>query len=251
MFFNADILNNIHESLYRAKIKIMAFFSRFGYIGKNKKCPICNHYSNKFASHGVIKRANARCVWCESLERHRLIWLFFQRKTNLFDSQQKRMLHFAPEQAFVSRLSKAIGPGYLTVDLHNEAMMKMDITDLHFPDGSFDVIYCCHVLEHVENDIQAIRELARVLNEDGWALIVVPIQGNETIEDQNIRKPADRLRVFGQEDHVRLCGLDYRNRLESNGFYVKEYGLNDFTSNDEQEYYGLTDQLLYFCTKRV
>jgi SAM-dependent methyltransferase len=177
--------------------------------------------------------------------------LFFQRKTDLLNSKPKKMLHFAPERAFIKLLSRYVGEGYITADLYQDAMVKVDITDIKFPDDAFDVIYCVHVLEHIVDDIKAINELSRVLKADGWALIVVPINREKTFEDKNIIDSTERLKIFGQEDHVRICGIDYIERLESNGFEVQVYKANDITTDQEQALFGLKDDTLYYCTKRV
>jgi ubiquinone/menaquinone biosynthesis C-methylase UbiE len=107
------------------------------------------------------------------------------------------MLHVAPELCFESRFRQVIGSGYLTADLFAEgADVKMDITDICFPEGSFDLIYCSHVLEHVPDDKKAMREFYRVLKSGGWAVLLVPITVELTLEDPNItvrRRDCDSL----------------------------------------------------------
>ena len=103
---------------------------------------------------------------------------------------------------------------YVSADLDSPlAMANVDITDLPFDDESFDLILCSHVLEHVHDDRLAMRELRRVLKPDGWALLLVPISADVTFEDPSIVRPSDRLRLFGQADHVRRYGPDYVDRL--------------------------------------
>lgn len=189
------------------------------------------------------------CPWCGSIERHRLIWLFFQRNTDLFDGCSKWFLHFAPEPAFVRALSEFLGGGYITADLQNDSMLRLDMTRIPFPAASLDVIYASHVLEYIVDDTTAIRELARVIKPEGWALIVVPVSGEKTFEDNSVVEPADRARVFGQWDHVRICGSDYAARLENNGFHVKTLGMAQVISEAEQEKFGITDRTLYYCTR--
>lgn len=239
-----SVIEDVHNTLYWFK-------NNAKYIGIGKKCPVCNNRLREFAPAGVNKRADAKCIWCGSLERHRLIWLFFQRKTDLFDGHPKKMLHFAPEKAFVKTFSKYIGAGYTTVDLYNDAMVKIDMTAIAFKNDAFDVVYCCHVFEHIIDDVQAIKELSRVLNSTGWALIVVPINAELTFEDPNIIEPEDRLRIFGQEDHVRICGSDYSNRLEINGLNVLAYITDAIANEQEKQYFGLKDATLYLCTKKL
>lgn len=99
-----------------------------------------------------------------ALERHRLIYLYMTQKTNLFNGVKKKMLHVAPESQLARLFQEADCIDYLSADLSSPtAMVRMDITDIQYPDGSFDVIYCSHVLEHVSDDKRAMRELHRVL----------------------------------------------------------------------------------------
>src|SRR5204863_5015044 len=178
--------------------------------------------SRKFREYGKIPRTDALCVHCNSLERHRFAWLYFGEMTNLFDGQDKRVLHVAPEACFEPRLKSRLGTNYLTADLLNpHAMVRMDITNIQYPDNHFDAVYCSHVLEHVPDDKKAIREFHRILRPDGWAILLVPITADRTIEDPSITDARERLRVFGQEDHVRRYGPDYVERLREVGFTVK------------------------------
>jgi len=164
------------------------------------------------------------------------------------------MLHVAPEEAFRSRFSKNLGKGYLTADLYNpSAMVKMDITDIQYPDETFDVIYCSHVLEHVPDDKKAMREFYRVLKPEGWAVLLVPILDGQTYEDPSITDPQERLKAFGQEDHVRKYGTDgvYLDRLKETGFHVEIIQPSDFLDDKQIEKMGITDaaQDIYYCTK--
>ena len=193
-------------------------------------------------------------MWCGALERHRLVWLFFTKRTNLFDAAPlKRTLHFGPEPFFIDRFGRILGDGYVSADLFNpDARVKMDITDIRFPDASFDVIYCSHVLEHVGDDRKAMRELRRVLRPDGWAVILVPMSGDKkTLEDPTITDPKERLALFRQEDHVRLYGSDYVDRLREAGFQVAVIPPSDFLGNEEIVEMGITPAAgnIYFCRK--
>jgi len=163
------------------------------------------------------------------------------------------MLHVAPERAFENLLKHRLGSGYLTADLHNlSAMVRMDITNINYAEETFDVIYCSHVLEHVPDDRRAIRELHRVLKSDGWAVLVVPITADRTFEDPSITDPSERLRLFGQEDHVRRYGPDFVQRLKEAGFKVKLTTVLDFLTEEEMARIGITDTAVevYHCTKQ-
>ena len=193
------------------------------------------------------------CVHCNSLERHRFVWLYFQEKTNLFDGRPKTVLHIAPELCLEPLLKARLGSSYVTADIDDpRASVKMDITDIQYPDDSFDVIYCSHVLEHVREDSKAMRELRRVLKPTVWAILLVPIVGEENYEDYSITGPAERLKHFGLEDHVRQYGRrGYVERLTSSGFTVKVTEVRDLYDQRDAVRMGLGGDVgeIYYCTK--
>lgn len=223
------------------------------YRGKEKFCPVCETSSRRFAPGGSTPREDALCVHCGALERHRFFWLYVSRRTDLFDGKPKKMLHVAPESCFRSALQQRLGEGYITADLISpEAMVKMDITNINYPDQYFDVIYCSHVLEHVQDDRRAMREFYRTLKNNGWAILLAPITADKTFEDPTIVDPEDRLRVFGQEDHVRRYGPDYVDRLRDAGFHVEITEVNDLVLIEEAQRMGLApaSDKIFFCTKK-
>lgn len=203
-------------------------------------CPMCGTDAAAFLPYGVkAPRPDCRCPGCNSLERHRLVWLFFALHTDLLTGPAGGptgadpsvvMLHVAPEPPMTDRLVQLPHVRYLSVDLEpGKAMAVMDITNIDRPDGTFDVIYASHVLEHIPDDVRAMRELRRVLKPDGWAVLEVPIHGATTREDPSVTSPAERARLFGQHDHVRMYGRDgeYERRLRSAGFDVTVVPLAD------------------------
>ena len=234
---------------------IRTMVRRVRYWGSKRYCSVCDSSSSQFLSFGVDLRNDAQCPFCGSLERHRLAISFLREKTNLFDEQSKKFLHVAPERAFKKMFSKAAGDGYLTADLvADDVMEKMDISDIQHADESFDIIYCSHVLEHVPDDRQAIREVYRTLKPSGWAVLNVPIDSDETFEDPSITDPNERLRVFGQHDHVRVYGYDYKDRLEEAGFDVAIYSPESLLSPAEITRQGMANGAaseIYYCTKQT
>lgn len=221
------------------------------YRGKGRYCPVCTRYSRVFKRRGQPRRPDAQCAHCRALERHRLLWLFLHQRTDFFSHPPQRMLHVAPEQALESRFREIVGDGYITADAHpGRADVTMDITDIHYDAGTFDVVYCSHVLEHVLDDRQAMREIRRVLKPDGWAILLVPINAETTFEDPTVVSPEERLRVFGQRDHVRIYGHDYSDRLREAGFTVSVTTPFDLVSQRRVIEMGLTRASgdIFFCT---
>jgi SAM-dependent methyltransferase len=234
--------------------RTLRYFRKLLYDGQGRWCPVCEKGSRRFAPYSVWggkSREEAQCVHCGSLERHRFLWLYLREKTDLFDGRPKKMLHVAPEACLESKFRSTLGEGnYITADLHDpRAMVKMDVTDIEFPEDFFDVIYCSHVLEHVMDDRRAMREFRRVLKPGGWAILLVPLTVETTFEDAGITDPADRLRVFGQADHVRRYGMDYVDRLRESGFKVQITGEDDLVGPEEVCRIGLlAGQPIFHCT---
>src|ERR1700737_1073652 len=85
------------EPLKRVRDEVQNYARTMPYHGKQRFCPVCRKTSNRFQEYGVVHREDALCVWCNALERHRLLWLYVTTKTDLFDGRSKKMLHVAPE----------------------------------------------------------------------------------------------------------------------------------------------------------
>ncbi len=136
-----------------------------------------------------------------------------------------RVLHVAPEPA-VRRVIERLGAkSYVSVDLEpGGADVTADVTALPFADGSFDLVICSHVLEHVDDDRAALAELARVVSERGEVLVLAPLSYDleTTVEDPSL-PPAERRRRFGQDDHVRLYGRDLIARIEGAGLVPRPF----------------------------
>jgi len=214
-------------------------------------CPVCTQGFVNFVPFGDPVRPEAMCPSCGSLERHRMIWLFFKRRTNLFDATSKRILHIAPEPSLGPLIAGIKGVEYTSGDFKpGRAMVQMDITRIEYPDDTFDVIYCSHVLEHVLEDRQAMREFHRVLKPGGWAVLQVPVTVDVTFEDPTVTDPAERKRLFGQDDHVRRYGPDYCDRLVEAGFTVQIIPCTSQFSEREIRKYGLDrTENVYLCRK--
>ncbi len=186
-----------------------------------RTCPICDFKGN-FRAFGLAARPDSMCPGCGSLERHRLLKLLFDRRSVL--PENCRLLHFAPEHS-VTRVVRPLCAEYVTADfMHQNVDLPLNIEAIDLEDGRFDAVICSHVLEHVD-DRAALGELFRILGPGGLAMLAVPIvYGWETTyEDPSITDDADRLLHFGQRDHVRRYGKDFRQRVRRAGFDVEEF----------------------------
>lgn len=217
------------------------------YSGNRVLCLCCGWKGQKFLSYN--RRINARCPNCGSLERDRMIYAFLKIRHNFFRSKFK-VLDIGPSNLFQDQLSSLNNLEYISIDLINaRAMMQMDITQMNFPSQSFDIIICSNVLEHVKNDIMAISEIFRVLKIKGFALILVPIGGDQTLEDPTIT-PDQYEKYYGCSHHVRLYGLDIQNKLKDAGFKVKLEFFGQKFSNSLNKKYGFDkNEIFFICLK--
>lgn len=189
--------------------------------GGTVQCPLCGHGFDAFAP--AWNRPDALCWRCGSHERHRAQGLlFFEARPELL-AGRRALLHFAPEYCLRRRLAAGGDYRYDTADLDPAGVdLQLDVTRLALPDDAYDAVICSHVLEHVEDDGAAMRELRRITAPGGWCLVMVPLDTarETTYEDPAIVTPQARQAAFLQHDHVRLYGRDIAQRLERAGFAV-------------------------------
>lgn len=209
-----SILSDLHYAL-RVAVKVGGVHPR--------RCPGCGHHG-KFKAFGMPPRFDAKCPQCGTLERHRLFILADEALQLV--PQGSEVLHVAPEALIRDRL-KSRCSRYVSLDLYDpKADVQEPLEKTSFPDESFDVVVCSHVLEHVD-DRAAMREMHRVLKRDGKLLAMVPIIEGwvRTYENQSASVAGEKQRDlhFGQWDHIRYYGRDFRDRLTEADFDVVEY----------------------------
>jgi len=196
----------------------------------------------------------ALCPRCYSTYRERLVYWHIVNKTNILYSQKIiKLLHIAPEKNLQKVLKAFSKIKYISGDLNPlVADIEIDITDINFEDDYFDFIICNHVLEHIVDDRKAMSELFRVLRPKGFTILQVPIskKAKETFEDFSIISSKEREKYFGQKDHVRIYGQDYKERLESIGFKVNLYDIKNDLSIQDIKKYGLNEEEILHIGKR-
>jgi len=249
------LLNKLPRPLLIRLSYIFKFFAPVLYRGNKVECPVCERSFSKFLSYGsnVAHRENVLCPYDLTLERHRLMWLYLKRKTDFFSATNLKVLHIAPEQCFLPHFKKQKNLNYTTADLVSPiADLHFDLHDIPLEDHQYDVVFCNHVMEHVDDPIRCMSELNRVMKPGGWAIMQVPQDMNreKTYEDKSITSPEEREKHFWQKDHVRLFGKDYPNYLEKSGFKVDEFDLNtEFDTTEASKFRLMQKEILYIARK--
>jgi SAM-dependent methyltransferase len=234
------------QAVRRAYLRLAAIRS----AGSAVECPVCGASLRQFARfHGE----RDQCPRCGTLMRHRALALILRDRLRVQEWGQARVMHIGPAKAVAEWLAGQERVDYVSVDLDSPlAMVHADACDLPFEDGSFDLAVCIHVLEHIPDDRQALREMQRVLRPGGRAVLQVPPSDlAETREDPSVTDPGERERLFGQYDHVRLCGADYPERIAEAGFEVERVDYVETLDEDLRRRYGLrTGEPFDLCVKR-
>lgn len=247
------VLNTIPRKLLTRLSFLLKPLIKIYLYGNKYTDPIDGSSFRKFLSYGYNKiRKNALSPSTFSLERHRLLWLYLQNETDFFEKKMK-VLHFAPEAAFLKKFKKLKNISYDTIDLDSPlADIKADICDLPIKNDSYDFILCNHVLEHIVDDEKAMKELYRVLKKGGTGIFQVPLNMSykQTYEDFTITDPKERNKAFGQYDHVRVYGMDFFERLKNVGFKVEKCEYTSKLSEEEKTKYCLPKkEIIPVCRK--
>lgn len=233
-------------------------FWRLRHPGNSFCCPYCKNEFGKFIPYvnpyeisveadivsGQSLAAYA-CPRCLSNNRERALYFFIRKQEGLLTS--KRILHFAPERNLYPLISSADYVEYVCGDLDTKnyshlsrKIERIDVTDIAYPDESFDIVICNHVLEHIPDDARAMKEILRVLRKSGMAILMVPVGTNlqDTYEDPSKVTEEERAVAFGQYDHVRVYAeKNYMERLKSAGFEADAHTLDMDT--EETRKYGI------------
>lgn len=218
------------------------------FLGEGRACPCCGLHWREFVPAGSPLRPGELCLRCGGGKRQRLMAHVLRQQ--LENKPGTKLLHFAPEVSLTRVVRRLPNIEYHSVDLAPDAALHQgDIQDLPFPAQEYDVLVCSHVLEHVPDDAKAMKELRRVLKDSGVAYVMVPqdFERDKTYEDASITDPSARERAFGQDDHVRVYGRDFPDRLRQAGFSVESRRTKDVADPETIRLYDLIDDVIYIC----
>lgn len=230
------------EWLFRCEPTFRRIHSLF-YYGHKFECPICAGRWFRF----INNPPQLICPRCGSIARNRRLYNILIKN---YLKKGTQVLDFSPSRALYRKLKTFPNINYFSTDFSNEflADFKYDICKIESLSNRFDLIICFHILEHIENDALAMQELHRVLKPGGTCLIQTPYKNGDIYEDATIQRPTDRLKFFGQSDHVRLYSVNaLKERLQLAGFSVEV----KFFVEKKQNRFGLsTFETILVCQKK-
>jgi ubiquinone/menaquinone biosynthesis C-methylase UbiE len=234
------------ETLIKNEIYLRKAYSLF-YMGNKLECNICNSKLRKFI---LLDNGNLLCPDCGSSARDRRLWEVLNPE---FLTQNISVLDFSPSRCLYRKLKKQSDAGrkfsYQSTDISGDfiADLSLDITDTRLPDESYNLVICFHVLEHIEDDLKAMKELYRIMKKNGYGIIQTPFKEGETYEDFSKATPEERLKHFGQQDHVRIYSLaGLKSRLEKTGFEVEVRKYSEEPGN----YFGFKEEDVVLVVKK-
>jgi predicted SAM-dependent methyltransferase/rubredoxin len=235
----------------------------FTQLGNRFECPICHWKFRELGGRSLPEYKNGKVVFdqrpltvmcprCEANDRERHLFLYITAETDILQ-KGGRVLHAAPEPNLRRLFERNPKIQYVTTDLcERDVLVNMDLTQIPHRDCSFNIVVCNHVLEHIPDDRKAAAELYRVLKPGGWAILQVPKvkEMAVTSEDSSVKSEEDRIRFFGQKDHVRIYGDDYPDRLRKVGFNVKCWNYAAKHGAAAALRYGLiVDEEIFVCSR--
>lgn len=230
--------------------------------GGNNFCNICGNRAVFIRGFGICtelsktndliaegRRKHVMCPYCLSIDRFRWIWEILMGKGVL--NKTDRVLHFAPEPCLSEKIRKYVSE-YISGDIEpKKADEIIDITNINYPNHSFDVVIACHVLEHIPNEAKAVSELIRVIKPiEGRIILSFPIAKNllNVVEDISPLSDKERIKKFGQADHVRIYGQDYKEHFEKYGLKVQTFIPKMMMTNKEiKEMALIPDDTVLVC----
>jgi SAM-dependent methyltransferase len=203
--------------MYKHEMKFRGIYYLF-FRGTKYHCNVCNHGLRKFIP---VHDGDSLCPRCGSLSRNRRLYDVLQKG---YLKNDIAVLDFSPSRNLYRVLKENEYIRYISTDFAGEFLSDQhyDITSIDLPDQCIDLIICYHILEHIDDDGRAMNELFRILKINGTCILQTPFKEGDIYEDSSIQNSEERLKYFGQADHVRIYSVKgLKNRLSLPGFKVE------------------------------
>jgi len=228
--------------LFKYEPKLRFVWYQF-YKGVSFKCNVCEKGLRRFI---LLKDGDKLCPYCGSLSRTRRL---FDLLNTGFLKEGISILDFSPSRSLYRVLKHKTDILYSSTDISGDFLsdFQYDISDISVENNTYDVIICYHILEHIDDDKKAMQELYRILKNGGTCIIQTPFKEGDIYEDSSLINEQERLKHFGQKDHVRLYSANgLRDRLMESGFQVL---IRQFTDSEENRLGFKSSERILICKK--
>jgi SAM-dependent methyltransferase len=190
------------------------------------------------------------CPHCSSIDRERHLLLFLDRLNIMKRARGGTVLHMSAEYRLRGYVEGHDLGSYIRGDLTptDEGVQQINLQQIPYPDETFDLVICNHMLEHVADAELALREMRRVLKPNGRAICQTPYSPRltKTFEDPCLQSTDDRLFFYGQEDHVRLFGSDIEQYFSAAGFVGHLVPHAEILPDLDPEQFGVNEREPFF-----
>ena len=197
-----------------------------------KSCNLCGW--------GIIRLNRSvlgtRCVRCLSTQIHRAVGIVLEslnvgENAEVYElSSRGALLRFLQrnyKNLYFSEYFADVPPGGM-----RRGVPCQDVQKLVLPDGTFDLVTCTEVFEHVPDDRRGFKEIYRILKEEGRFVFTVPLRNDEeTLERACLGCNGEIVLLEEPEFHFewvrgkkrvlafRTYGRDITKRLSEAGFF--------------------------------
>jgi SAM-dependent methyltransferase len=207
-------------------------------------CPCCGWSGRKFYDYIEVAYTglNAACPQCDSHPRHRRFFLWLTNDYGLKNKSGVGVV-FAPERSLNTLWQSSNALRIFRADFEptKSVDMLLDVQRLPLTGDTIDFLWCHHVLEHIEDDEAAMRELNRILRPGTGELVVsVPMNGARETKEYGFADPKE-------SGHWRIYGDDFVNKLAATGFDVSRVAFE--LSADDAARFGIVEEPFYICRK--
>lgn len=181
--------------------------------------------------------------------------LIYNIISNHFDNKNVKILDIGCGRLNLLRFMQKNGYGSLYgVDFSDELLdgtsddikvYKMDCRNMSFDDSFFDVVVASDVLEHIEDDVIAIKEIWRVLKKNGIFIVFVPAfkflwSYHDVINQHKRRYTKDEVVRKLKENGFMVIKASYWNFvLFFPGFFIRL--IKNIFKIKKNDYYKLSD----------
>ena len=230
------IIRLLPKGVFRFLANLLGIVNSQFYRGNKVKCNCCDKTFGRFMNYRIkilgiqLFKNNPLlfsqyyrdvvCPNCMSQPYNILLPFYFETHPI---NEGSKILIYSSEHCTEIYLRNRGYKYFLSDPFDSSNDFQEDIQCSHFPDKTWDIIICNQILEHVPDYKAALSDLKRIVKRDGIVAITVPVGENleTTFEDVNITSPEERTELFGQHDHLRLFGGDFKLLLEQAGFKVE------------------------------